>query len=187
MRYQFITLCHPGTFSKNLEINCKIVCYFNVSDLMCIYCHYRRLRTHYSLDMSRFHQIYNFMILLHPRTLMVVQNKKKLLSHYYVHQTKFPIIPLQTFSDLSLSELKLLPYYLFYVVKGNLCHPGTLWLSEDVFMHILCWIKKSWEICQWNDLTPFRITKRSVTLKCYQYCVCYNHLKMRTLLSQSYK
>ena len=38
-RYQFITLRHPGTFSKNLEINSKIVCFSKVSDLMCIYCH----------------------------------------------------------------------------------------------------------------------------------------------------
>ena len=62
---------------------------------------------------------------------------KKLLSHYYFHLTKFPILPLQTLIDLSLSELRLLPDYLFYVVKVNLCHPGTLWLSEDAFMHIL--------------------------------------------------
>ena len=82
--------------------------------------------------MSRFHQIYDFMILCHPGR----PEQKKLRSHYYIHQNKFPIIPLQTLSDLSLSELKLLPYYLFYVVKGNLCQPGTLWLSEDVFMHI---------------------------------------------------
>ena len=77
---QFIRLRHPGTFSKNLEINCKIVCYSNVSDLMCIYCPYRRLRTHYSLDMSRFHQIYDFTILHHPGTFMVVQNKKSYLA-----------------------------------------------------------------------------------------------------------
>ena len=76
LRYQFITLRHPGTFFKNHEINCKIVCYPNVSDLMCIYCYYGRLRTHYSLDMSRFHQTYDFMILRHPGTFMVVQNKK---------------------------------------------------------------------------------------------------------------
>ena len=105
-----------------------------MSDFMCIYCHYRHLRTLYSLDMSRFHQIYDFMILRYPGTFMVVKNKK---SYYYFHQTKFTIIPLQTLSDLSLSELNLLPYYLFYVVKYNLCHPGTLWLSEDVFMCIL--------------------------------------------------
>ena len=92
LRYQFITLRHPGTFSKNHEINCKIVCYSNVSDLMCIYCHYRRLRTHYSLDMSRFHQIYDFMILRHPGTFMVLPDQKKLLGHYHVHQNKFPII-----------------------------------------------------------------------------------------------
>ena len=102
---------------------------------MGIYCHCPHLRTHYSLDKSRFDQLYDFMVLRHPGTFMVVQNKKRLLSHYYFHQTKFPIIPLQTLSDLSL--FKLLPYYSFYVVKGNLCHPGTLWLSEDAFMHIL--------------------------------------------------
>ena len=83
------------------------------------------------------HKIYDFIILCPPGTFMVFQNKKKLLSHYYFHQTKFLIVPLQTLSDLSLSELKLLPYYLFYVVKVNLCHPGTFWLSEDVSMHIL--------------------------------------------------
>ena len=108
-----------------------------MSDFMCIYCHYSHLRTLYSLDMSRFHQIYDFMILRHPGTFiffMVVQNKK---SYYYFHQTKFPIIPLQTLNDLSLSDLNLLPYYLFYVVNCNLCHPGTLWLSKVVFMHIL--------------------------------------------------
>ena len=66
----------PWDIFKNLEINCKIVCYSNVSDLMCIYCHYGRLRTQYSLDMSRFQQIYDFMILRHPGTFMVVQNKK---------------------------------------------------------------------------------------------------------------
>ena len=80
LKYQFITLCHPGIFSKNLEINCKLVCYSNVSDLMCIYCHYIRLRTHYSLEMSRFHQIYDFRILRHPGTFMVVQNKKSYLA-----------------------------------------------------------------------------------------------------------
>ena len=80
LRYQFITLRHPGTFSKNLEINCKIVCYSNVSDLMFIFCQYRHLRTHYSLHKSRFHQTYNFMILRHPGTFMVVQNKKSFLA-----------------------------------------------------------------------------------------------------------
>ena len=65
---------------------------------------------------------------------MVVQNKK---SYYYVYQTKFPTISLKTFIDLGLSGLKLLPYYSDYVLKGSLNHPGTLWLSEDVFMHIL--------------------------------------------------
>ena len=72
-----------------------------------------------------------------PRDIYGRPEQKKLLSHYYLHQTKFPIIPLHTLSELRLSELKLLPYYLLWVVKGNLCHPGTLWLSEDVFMHIL--------------------------------------------------
>ena len=137
MRYQFITLRHPGTFPKNLEINCKLVCYSNVHDLMCIYCHYRRLRTHYSLDMSRFHQIYNFMILRHPGTFMVVQNKKSYLATFISIKLSFQSYHYKKISGLSLSELKLLPYYLFYVVKGNLCHPGTLWLSEDLFMHIL--------------------------------------------------
>ena len=80
LRYQFITLRHPGTFSENLEINCTIVCYSNVSDLMCIYCHYRRLRTYCRLGMSRCHKIYNFTILCHPGTFMVVQNKKSYLA-----------------------------------------------------------------------------------------------------------
>ena len=71
----FNHMCHPGTFSENLEINCHIVCYSNVSDFMCKYCHYRHLRTHYSLDMSRFHQIYD-LILRHPRTFKVVHYKK---------------------------------------------------------------------------------------------------------------
>ena len=120
-----------------------------------------------------------------PRDIYGRPEQKKLLSHYYFHQTMFPIIWLQTLSDLSLSEVKLLPYYLFYVVKGNLCHPGTLWLSEDVFLCIFfVWIMKSWKICQWIVLTPFRITKKCVTLKSNQYCLCYNHLKIRTLLSQ---
>ena len=70
----------PWDIFKNLEINCRIVGYSNVSDLMCIYFHYGRLRTHYSLDMSRFHQIYDFMILRHPGTFMVVQNKKSYLA-----------------------------------------------------------------------------------------------------------
>ena len=47
---------------------------------MCIYCHYVRLRTHYSLHMSRFRQIYDFMILRHPGTFMVVKNKKNYLA-----------------------------------------------------------------------------------------------------------
>ena len=47
---------------------------------MCIYCHYRRLGTNYSLDMSRFHQIYDFVILCHPWTFMDVQNKKSYLA-----------------------------------------------------------------------------------------------------------
>ena len=72
-----------------------------------------------------------------PRDIYGRPEQKKLLSHYYLQQTKFPIIPPQTLSELRLSELKLLQYYLFLVVKGNLCHPGTLWLSKDVFMHIL--------------------------------------------------
>ena len=70
----------PRDIFQNLEINCKIVCNSNVSDLMCIYCHYRRLRAHYSLDMSRFHQIYDFIIFRHPGTFMVVQNKKSCLA-----------------------------------------------------------------------------------------------------------
>ena len=78
--YDFMILRHPGTLSKNLEINCKLVCHSNVSDFLCICCHYRHLRTHCSLDMSRFHQIYDFMILCHPGSFMVVQNKKSYLA-----------------------------------------------------------------------------------------------------------
>ena len=77
IRYQFITLRQPGTFSEKFEINCNIVYYFNASDFMCIYCHYGHLRTYYRLDMSRFHQIYDFMILHHPGKLKVVRKKKK--------------------------------------------------------------------------------------------------------------
>ena len=32
------------------------------------------------MDMSRFHQIYDFMILRHPGTFMIVQNKKSYLA-----------------------------------------------------------------------------------------------------------
>ena len=53
-------------------------------------------------------QIHNF---ASPRDIYGRPEQKKLLCHYYVHQTKFPIIPLQTLSDLSLSVIKLLPYY----------------------------------------------------------------------------
>ena len=75
-RYHFITLRHPGTFSKTLEINCKLLCHSNVSDFMCIFCHYRHLRTHYSQGISRFHQMYDFMILRHPGTFKVIHYKK---------------------------------------------------------------------------------------------------------------
>ena len=70
-KYQFITLRHPGTFSENFEINFKIVYYYIVSDFKCIYCHNRHLGTYYSLNMSRFHQIYDFMTLHHPGTFKV--------------------------------------------------------------------------------------------------------------------
>ena len=73
---QFIILRHQGTFSENLKINCRIVCYSIVTDFMCIYCHYRLLKTRSSLDIARFHQIYNFKILRHPGTFKVVQYKK---------------------------------------------------------------------------------------------------------------
>ena len=44
-----------------------------------------------------------------PRDIYGRPEQKKLFCHYYVHQTKFPIITLQTLSDLSLFEIKLLP------------------------------------------------------------------------------
>ena len=70
-QYQFITLRHPDTFSENLKIYLKNVFYYNVSDFECIFCHYRHLGTNYSLNMSRFHQIYDFMTLHHPGTFKV--------------------------------------------------------------------------------------------------------------------
>ena len=76
LKYRLIKVRHPGTFSANLEFNCKIVCYSKVSDLMCIYCHYRHLRTQYRLNMSRFHKIYDFMILRHPGHLWLSMTKK---------------------------------------------------------------------------------------------------------------
>ena len=76
------TVLHPGTFffwilsfQKILKNYSGIVCFLNVTDCMCIYCHYRRLRTRSRLDIQRFHQIDEFMILRHPGTLKVVQYK----------------------------------------------------------------------------------------------------------------
>ena len=86
--YLFIILRHPGTFSENQKKNySRIVCSSNVTDCMCIYCHYRRLRTRSRLDMQRFHQIDEFMILRHPGTFKVVQYKIMLQRQIYSHQT----------------------------------------------------------------------------------------------------
>ena len=74
--YLFIILRHSGNFfGKSFKNYFRIVCSSNVTDCMCIYCQYRRLRTRSTLDMQRVHQIDEFMILCHPGTFDVVQYK----------------------------------------------------------------------------------------------------------------
>ena len=69
--YLFIILHHPGIFLGNLLKNIP-----NVTYCMCIYCHYRHLRTCSRLDMQRFHQIDEFMVLRHPWKFNAVQYKQ---------------------------------------------------------------------------------------------------------------
>ena len=90
-KYQFITLRPPGTFSENLKINFKIVLYYNVSDFKCIYCHFKHLGTHYSLNMSWFHQIYDFMTSHTPGTFKV-KDWQRLLNIAKDHQRSTKIV-----------------------------------------------------------------------------------------------
>ena len=145
---------------------------------MCIYCQYRRLRTHYSLDMSRFQKIYDFMILRHPGTFMVVQNKKSYLATNISIKLSFQSYH---YKHLVMSACLSLSY----------CHTICFMWHDGCPKMFLCiyffWNKKSWEICHWIVLTLFRMTKKCVTLKSNQYCVCFNHFKIRTLSSKGDK
>ena len=96
-----VTLGH----SENPNRNCRIVCYSNVTDFMCIYCHYRLVRTHSSLNMSKFQKIYDFMIWVTSRHLRSYNTKKKLRSNNYVHHNIVFNQNLHILSDLSPSEL----------------------------------------------------------------------------------